>query len=357
MGGVERMVLNLVAAIAATGQAVDLLTIKAEGLDPERLPNGVRWRPLGTRHALTSIPVLAGYLRREKPAALLVAKDRAGRAALLARRLAGVDLPVVIRLGTNLSAALAGKPGWQRWLRLAPMRWFYAMADGVVAVSEGVAADVRLTTGLSDQLVHVVRNPVITPSLAAEAAAPCPHPWLAPGHEVPVVMGIGRLTEQKDFLSLVRAFAQLTMSVPARLIVLGEGGQRAMLEQEARRLGVSGVVAMPGFQPSPYPWLARADLFVLSSRWEGSPNALTEALALGIPAVSTDCPSGPRELLAGGQFGPLTPVGDPVALAEAMAAVLRAPIPAEQLRRAVAEYRAERCAGRYLELLGVGAHR
>jgi len=166
-------------------------------------------------------------------------------------------------------------------------------------------------------------------------------------------MGIGRLTRQKDFPTLIRAFATLRRVRPLRLIILGEGRDRAPLEQLAAREGVGGDVALPGFQPNPYAWLARARLFVLSSAWEGSPNALTEAMALGVPVVSTDCRSGPRELLEAGRFGPLVPVGDADALAAAMRATLDHPLPPETLKAAVAEYDAVTSARRYLEVLGL----
>jgi len=351
-GGVERMVLNLVAEFARRGLVVDLLTIRAQGGHLNALPDSVRPVRFRAQHTLTCLPELMSYLRRTPPKALLVAKDRAGRAALVARRFSGAKLPVWIRLGTNLSAALERKSALARWWRTAPMRRFYAMADGVIAVSEGVAEDTRKITGLPAGRVRVIRNPVITGRLAELAQAPVPHPWLA-DKIVPVILGVGRLTVQKDFATLLKAFARVQAQQPARLIILGEGGQRALLERSVRDLGLADHVALPGFQANPYAFLAHADLFVLSSAWEGSPNALTEALALGVPSVSTDCPSGPREILQGGRFGPLVKIGDVEGMARAMLEVLRAPRPAAELRAAVAEYNAATSAGRYLECLGL----
>ncbi|MGB5494721.1 MAG: glycosyltransferase, partial [Sedimenticolaceae bacterium] len=172
---------------------------------------------------------------------------------------------------------------------------------------------------------------------------------------VPVILGAGRLTEQKDFATLLRAFARMQALRPVRLVILGEGRLRGELERLADELGVGDRVALPGFTTNPYAWLARAALFVLSSAWEGSPNVLTEALALGVPSVATDCPSGPRELLAGGRYGALVAVGDPGGLAEAMLATLEAPLPAGQLRQAVSDYTAEAAALGYLGALGLAA--
>jgi glycosyltransferase involved in cell wall biosynthesis len=285
---------------------------------------------------------------------MLVAKDRAGRAALLARLLSGVPTRIVLRLGTTLSEALQHRSALARWLRYWPIRRLYPRLDGIVAVSQGVADDIAAIARLPAERVRVIRNPVITPELGTLAAASVDHPWLAPGAP-PVVLGIGRLTRQKDFPTLIRAFAQVRRQRPLRLILLGEGRDREALEALARREGVEADIAMPGFQANPYAWLIRARLFVLSSRWEGSPNALTEAMALGVPVVATDCPSGPRELLQGGRHGPLVPVGDVDALARAMQQALDHPLPPETLRAAVQEYRAEASARRYLEALGLSS--
>lgn len=351
-GGVERMVLNLVEGFAERGFQVDLLAIRADSAHLGALPPGVRLLDLGVRHSGLAVWPLARYLRRQRPAALLVAKDRAIRAAVLARGLAGANTRIVGRLGTNLSAALEGRSGLARWLRVAPMRLFYPGVDHVVCVSQGVLEDTRGLTGLAPGRLSVIRNPVVSPRIGALAAEAVDHPW-ANDAAVPLVLGAGRLTEQKDFPTLVRAFARLRKTRPARLVILGEGRQRALLAAQAADLGVADDVQLPGFTPNPYAWMARARLFVLSSAWEGSPNVLTEALALGVPSVATDCPSGPREILAGGQWGPLVPVGDDAALAAAMADTLDHPQPPDALRAAVADYTRDAATVAYLRVLGL----
>ncbi|MGH8444683.1 MAG: glycosyltransferase [Solimonas sp.] len=352
-GGVERMVTNLCAEFASEVQA-DLLAIKSAGGHASRIPPTVNLIQLKAKHAWTAVPEIARYLRDAKPDALLVAKDRAGRAALKATRRGGSKVPVWIRLGTNLSAALERKDAFSRWLRVFPMRRIYPLAAGVVAVSQGVKDDTLRVTGLPEARVHVIRNPVITARLAEQAAEAVPHAWLA-DKTLPVVIGMGRLTRQKDFPTLLRAFAALQAQTPSRLIILGEGKDREALTQLAAELGIGERLLLAGFQKNPYAWLARADLFVLSSAWEGSPNALTEALALGIPSVSTDCPSGPIEILDRGRYGPLLKIGDHAGLAAAMRQTLAAPLPAETLKAAVDEYRATTSARRYLELMGLRA--
>jgi glycosyltransferase involved in cell wall biosynthesis len=344
------MLVNLIQGFIDLGRRVDLLLIRAEGPHLRALPGEVNRIRLGTGHSLLALPALAGYLRRHRPPALLAAKDRAGRTAVLARRLAGADTRILLRLGTNLSAALETRSALFRSMRLLPIRLLYPGIDRVVAVSEGVAADTARIAGVPRERISVIRNPVITPALDRLAAEPCAHPWFRPG-EPPVILGAGRLQRQKDFPTLIRAFDRVRRERPCRLVILGNGRGRSELEAMIARLGLADRVDLPGFQDNPLPWLSRASLFVLSSAWEGSPNVLTEAMALGTPVVSTDCPSGPAELLGGGRFGPLVPVGDAEKMAQAISRALDQPPAAEALKGAVAEYNHLESARRYLQIL------
>ena len=356
-GGVERMVTNLCNA-AVEHVEVEVLALKMRGGHAGRLAETIRLLPLRARHSWSCVGEVADYLRRERPDALLAAKDRAGRAALKAATRAGTGTPVFVRLGTNLSAALAQRDRLSRWLRVTPMRRLYPRASGVIAVSEGVRQDTMQVTGLDGDRITVIRNPVITDRLDAQAAADIPHPWLEPG-KPPVVIGMGRLTRQKDFPTLMRAFAAVRADQAARLVILGAAPREEDARAHARlaaELGIEQDLLFAGFQANPYAWLSRAALFVLSSAWEGSPNALTEALALGIPSVSTDCPSGPAEILQQGRYGPLVPIGDAAAMAEAMRDTLSHPLPADTLRAAVDEYRAPLSAARYLDYMGLSSN-
>ena len=352
-GGVEHMLVNLIAGFVAAGREVDLLLIRDRGPHLAGLPEAVNRIPLGSNHSLLAIPALARYLRQVRPRALLAAKDRAGRAAVLARALAGVDTRLVLRLGTNLSASLAGRSALRRAWRYWPIRRLYPRIDRIVAVSAGVAADTATIAGLPREAISVIRNPVITPDLRQRAAAPCPHPWFQ-GKGPPVLLGAGRLQRQKDFPTLIRAFARVRQARPCRLVIIGEGQERPALRALIAQLGLADQVDLPGFQVHPLPFLARANLFVLSSAWEGSPNVLTEAMALGTPVVATDCPSGPAELLDGGRIAPLVPVGDPEALAAAILATLDQPPPGDLLMDAVAEYEQAYSARQYLAALEPG---
>ncbi len=349
-GGVERMIVNLCKGLAQRGCRLDLVLVKSVSAHLEELPAAVRVISPRAGHTLGSVLELARYLRRERPVALLAAKERAGRTALAARWLARVPTRVVVRIGTTLSAALEGRSRLRKWTWHLPMRLFYPHFDGVVAVSDGVAKDLAAITRLPLARFQVIRNPVITPRLQTLAAEPVDHPWLVAG-EVPVIMGVGRFTRQKDFPTLLKAFALVRRERLCRLIILGNGRSRADLLSLAADLGIADAVDFPGFAANPYKYLARASLFVLSSAWEGSPNALTEALALGVPVVATDCPSGPREILAEGRFGPLVPIGDSRKMAEAIVQVMTAPLAADCLRQAAAAYSMEESSRRYLEML------
>ena len=350
-GGVERMVLNLVNAIAEQGKRVDLLLIKTHSKHLDTLHPQVRRIDLGSRHTATSLWPLSRYLRRVEPPCLLAAKDRAGRMAVLARALAGASKTrLLMRLGTNLTAALAHKSAWRMRLRRLPIRLLYPHIDKIIAVSEGVRQDTLAVSGVEPDRVTVVRNPVITPQLNRSTEAPIPHPWLNDS-EIPVILGAGRLTLQKDFQTLLQAFAIVRSNQPCRLIILGDGRQKEALLNQAESLGVADDLALPGFTSNPYVYMRHADLFVLSSRWEGSPNVLTEAMALGVPVVSTNCPSGPNEILDEGRIAPLVPVGDHQALAEAMISVLSQKPNPELLQDAVKLYHADVSATHYLKLI------
>lgn len=352
-GGVERLLARLVGSFADSGLRVELLMIKDSSSYVEEIPAHVPRRSVRSGHNATSVPELALYLRRRRPRAVLAVKDRAIRAAVRARRLAGVDVRLVGALHTTLLAALADKSSLSRWFRTAPMARLYRHLDAVIAVSEGVAEDTRVVTGLPAGRIHVIGNPVITPDLDRLAQAPVSHHWLDRQSGVPVLAASGRMTRQKDFSTLLRAFARVRRAREARLLILGEGEQRPALEALARELGIAADVDMVGFVSNPYPYVRQADLFVLSSRWEGLPTVLIEALALGVPAVSTDCPSGPREILAEGRYGALVPVGDDEALAGAILAALDTHPDAETVKAAMRRFELGVSTQRYLDVLGL----
>jgi glycosyltransferase involved in cell wall biosynthesis len=350
--GVDRIMINLIHAFADRGLRVDLLRVRHHGPHLPSVPANVRIVDLGVNHVAQGLIPLVRYLRRERPLALLADKDKVNRLALWARRLAAVPTRAIVRTGTTVSLDLATRPWWQRQIQTLSMRRFYPWADAIVVPSQGAARDLAEVAGLAPDRVQVIPNPIVTPALLALAAQPVDHPWLQ-SPDIPVVLGVGELCARKDFSTLVRAFAQLRQRYTARLVILGKGRQRERLEGLARELGIDRDLSLPGFVSNPYAYMRRASLFVLSSRYEGFGNVLVEALAVGTPVVSTDCPSGPREILEGGRHGRLVPVGDVLALAEAMRETLEHPPQPAVLRAAAERFQVENSAAQYLTALGV----
>jgi glycosyltransferase involved in cell wall biosynthesis len=349
------MFLILAKDLARRGWSVDLVVADATGpLLPEVSPQ-VRLVGLGAHRVTTSVVPFARYLRRWRPDAVLTAMTHANLTAIVAVALAVIRTRLVVTEHQHLSTSLAGPT--RRRERLFPrlIRTLYPRATEVVAVSEGVADDLARRTGLPRSSVRVEKIPIRIEELRTLGVAPPRHPWFGAG-EPPVVLGVGRLTRQKDFRTLVRAFRQVRNERRARLMLLGEGEERPMLEALLAELDLTEDVQMMGFVPNPYPYFGAADLFVLSSLWEGLPTVLLEAMVFGLPIVSTDCPSGPEEILEGGRCGALVPTEDPPALARAMAAAL--PPDGGQVRREyenLSEYDVERVADRYSELLSSGS--
>lgn len=348
-GGAERVMVNLAQAIAERGHAVELVVAAARGELLAQVPATVPLVDLRAPRVLRSIGPLARHLRRTRPRVVVSSMSHANLVALWAARLAGTKTPVIVTVHNTMSQSTPqqGRIAGRLWPRL--LGTFYPWAAEIVAVSRGAADDLARTAGLPRERVRVVYNPVVTPDMLALAGQRPDHPWLAPG-QPPVVMGVGRLTPQKDFATLVRAFATLRGDRAARLMILGEGEERPRLEALARELRLTDDVALPGFQANAMAYLAGAALFVLSSAWEGLPTVLIEALAAGTRVVSTDCPSGPREILQEGRLGRLVPVGDVPALARAMIEALDRPAgPVEP--EAVAPFTRDVAVDHYLRLI------
>jgi glycosyltransferase involved in cell wall biosynthesis len=348
-GGAERVMLTLAGGFADRGYDVDLVLVRAQGPCLADVPPNVRIVTLGTRRTVYSILRLAQYLRRERPQALLSALVHVNIAAILAARLSGAGPRVIVTEHNQATenAARARSP----IIRLAhrAIGWLYPLADEIVAVSSGVAESLAAYSGLDERRVSVIHNPVVTPALHEKAVAAVTHPWFAPD-QPPVILGVGRLTAQKDFVNLLHAFAIVKQNRPARLIILGEGPDRAALRDLIDRLDLARDADMPGFDANPYAYMSRAAVFVLSSAWEGLPTVLIEAMACGTPVVATDCRSGPADILVGGRFGELVPVADPAALAAAILRTLERPPSPPALRLRAGDFSIDHAVDRYADL-------
>lgn len=353
-GGVERMLVNTARGMAALGADVDFIVNHADKPYLDAIKGRVNVIQIGNGGPRRLRARLLEYLDARQPRAVLTAKRADDNIAMRAKALASSEIRFVTRPGGTISAQLRerGASPLRRWLRIRQVRKLYRQADRIVAVSQGVADDVSRLSGIARQQIEVIRNPNITPDLEELSQSPLSHPWYATG-QPPIIIGMGGLRKQKDFPTLIQAFARLRAKREARLLILGQGRQHGRLRQLAMELGISEDVDLPGFVSNPYPYLKQAQLFVLSSLSEGSPNVLTEALALGTPVVATDCQSGPREILQDGRYGPLVSIRDADGLAKAMGSVLDNPLDSRTLRDATTEFTMEKSARRYLEVMGV----
>lgn len=391
-GGAEKVILNLAAGFARQGHPVDLLVCKVEGVLRNYIPAGVNLVPLrpvssargavaalaadpaGCREilgvivnrrklpkAFRYIPAISRHLKRNSASLLVSALPKSNINAILAQRLSGIDTRVVVGAHINLSAqdSEGTNRGQSRISALRPMmRRYYRKADGVVAVSQGVARDTGAYLDLPENLVTTIYNPVVAREIKSLSEESPQHAWFEQ-RDVPVVLGIGRFVPQKNFPLLVHALAELRKKRRVRLVLLGgdkssleQARHKAELEALARELGVTEDLDMPGYKENPYPYLRRASVFALSSRFEGFGNVLVEALFCGCPVVSTDCPSGPAEILRDGEFGRLVPVDDEKSMADALDAALDAEIDSRVLRARGEEFSVDRAVENYSALFG-----
>jgi glycosyltransferase involved in cell wall biosynthesis len=386
-GGIGRSVIRLTTGLLERGCRVDLVVgrrqgqllaaappaativeltqsskLRSYGLALAADPGG--WRPLletvapwrGATGKLRYVPSFIDYLRTARPHAVLARTAPFGLVAGWARVSSGIPFRLVTSEHGSLDSDKPGSGGWNHGCSYGLRGRAYALADAVVAVSRGVADEMVARTGVARESIEVIHNPVVDDGFEFRTAEPVSHPWFASG-EPPVILGVGTLKPVKDFPTLVRAFARVRERRPARLVILGDvrgetkdADHVAELKALPGQLGVAADVDFPGFASNPMAYMARAACFVLASRSEGLGNVLIEALASGCPVVSTDCWGGPREILSDGAYGPLVPVGDDAAMAEAIAAVLDSPPPRELLIARGNEFSVGRAVDRYLEL-------
>jgi glycosyltransferase involved in cell wall biosynthesis len=351
--GADRAARNLIPALARRGYEVDLLHVREHGPELKDPPRGVRIVDLGSKHVFSAIPAVIRYLRREQPCVLFSDKDRVNRAALFAHRLAGAGKTrLVFCVGTPVSRELDHRSAWKRAMHRFWMRRWYPLADEIICSSPGVADDLRDFAALGDKRLHVVPRQVMNASLF-EIRPPVPdHPWLR-DHVMPVMLGVGELSDGKDYPTLLRAFARVRGQRDCRLLILGKGKRREQLLQLAQSLGVADDVDLLGYRNDAAAFMAHADLLVHTSVREGLSFVLLEALACGTPVVATDCPVGPRAVLQGGRYGPLVPVGDDAAVAQAIVRTLDAPLDRETLQQAARPYEIEAATSAWLQTLGL----
>lgn len=356
-GGVERILINLMHSFVRRGLKVDLVLNRTGGPFMSQVPPEVNIVELSALLPFRDgIPKLAHYLRKERPLVMISSIHLNTEVALLAKVFALSSTKVFVREASHLSSEAKREidfTGSSQKIRWAPFlaKLLYPWANGIIAISKGVAEDLAQITGLSEKRIQVIYNPTITPNLNKKALEPIEHPWFK-AEEPPVIIGVGRLERQKDFPTLIKAFALVRQRYSCRLVILGQGRDRQNLNKLIEELDLKTDVAMLGFVENPYPYIAKATGFVLSSIWEGFGNVIVEAMALGTPVVSTNCPSGPAEILDNGKYGWLVPMGDDKAMAEAILSILSnesKPVDADWLK----QFTLETVSEKYLDTFGI----
>ena len=377
-GGAERVMLRLASAFARHGYAVDVVVASSQGHLHEVIPGDVTIHNLGKAGRLRllypflrlakgnwqvflkiyftkipriakALPALKKYLRKSRPDALLSTLPGANIVAAWAVQLAGIGSSLVLREANQFSSVQHTTDNFGRLLPPLARRW-YPTANAIIAVSDGVREDIVNALQLPTEKTVAIPNPVDPQGIGMLAADSLPeNSGLQEGCRF--VLAVGKLEPQKDFATLLRAYANVPNKTDTRLVILGEGSLAGELRALSRELGISDQFMLPGYVTNPYAYMRRAAVFVLSSAWEGCPNVLLEALACGCPIVSTDCPSGPREILANGKYGALVPVRDAAALATSIETVLDGGGIRYAPETVLREYAIERVADHYLEIV------
>ncbi len=325
-GGAERMTINLARGLADRGHKVDLIVTKGEGAYLDLVPQNVRLIDLKTKVPILSVSAMKKYLIAEKPHSVLGVLNQPNVAALVARRLCGSKAKIVISIRNTLTEEAKNAKSLRMKMMPTIVKAVAKWADAVVSVSSGAADDFARLTGIDRERIQVIYNPVVDDSLLAQSKIRPDHPYFVDGHK-PVVLAAGRLSHQKDYPTLLRAFAEVRKNYEARLMILGEGPDRDALTQLATELGIVNDLALPGFVSPPFGHMGHCSVFVLSSLFEGLPGVLIQAMACGAPVVATNCRSGPFEILRNGEYGLLSSVGDVAALAANITSALDHPKP------------------------------
>lgn len=330
-GGVQKVILNLAKGLYLEGIEVDLIVGWPQGINQKFIPEGVNLVGLNKKNILACVPGLINYLRNRHPLALVTAQTHVNLVGIICRFLSGRRIRLIVCEHNNMKEVVRMNPG--EWFRPVLARFLYPFANVIVAVSKGVANGLTEMTGIRPERINVIYNPLISDELLARAEEPVAHPWFQNG-PANLVLSVGRLEEQKDFPTLIQAVQVLNKEHPVRLLILGEGSQRVILQELIDRLGLHDQVDMPGYKENPYSFMKHSSLFVLSSKYEGFPSVLVEAMACGVPVISTNCPSGPSEILDEGNFGRLVPVGNITEMAKAIMTTLGDPInPESSIKR------------------------
>ncbi len=344
-GGAENAIVRLLNHWAEVGRDVRLIVNQDTGPLKDKLSKDVSVTALGVKSTFANIPRLILHLRKDRPWVFMTALLSPNVAGLLAARLSGLNLPVVSLVRNQTTPELQTMPSWRSSLIRPMLRVAYRRADAIGCVATPVSEDLVQLFDLNRSKVHETFNPIILPDPESLNTRPDYFPETGP-----VILAIGRLVPQKDYQTVLKAFAKYRASAEGHLVVLGDGPLQEDMKALAAELGVSEHVTWAGFQPAPHAALAHADLFILLSLFEGFPNVIGEALACGNRIVATDAPGGTADILENGTYGHLVPVGGHEEAAAAMAQALSEPLQRERQINRAKEFSIEAIAERYVDL-------
>jgi glycosyltransferase involved in cell wall biosynthesis len=350
-GGAERVMIHLLGHVDRTQFDITLGLGRASGHFLAQVPDNVGTIIFGHERSYFAIPRLARYLRSRKYD-LVYTMTAMNLAAIAARELVRANVLLVLGARNHYSRCLPIESTYPAF-RMKIVRALYPRADLIIGVSQNVYDDLVQNFGVSRSRVIAIPNPLDLVQLRAQAASRVDHPWFTGAREIPVILNVGKLMDAKGHFDLIEAFRILRTRQSARLLMLGQGPLEVAIRKRIGDLGLENDVQLLGFQPNPFAFMSRADIFVLASHWEGFPNVLSEAMACGAPVVSTDCPSGPSEIIRDGETGVLVPVASPLELARAIENLLtdrgRRAAFAERGRRECERYEVRRIVGQYVE--------
>jgi len=325
-GGIEANTIRLATAFSKVGYDVDLIVGRAEGDYVDRVPSEINIVDFNRNKVYLTIPQLIRYMKISSPNVIISGGEAPNITLIIAKILTlGTKTKIIVSIRTHLSTELKNSKNINKKIMKYLGKILYHFADKVVAVSKGVAEDASKIFGLKKESIEVIYNPIVDESINLNMNKPVPHPWLT-DEKVPVLLGVGRLVPQKNFSLLIKAFSIVRESESVKLIIIGEGPLRKDLEQEIIDLGLRGSIDLVGYQSNPYIYMKWSDVFILSSDWEGFGNVIVEAMACGLKIVSTDCNSGPSEILDNGKYGALVDTNNPKFLADAIITELKSKV-------------------------------
>ena len=349
-GGAQRDMILLCNALAARGVKVTILALRSEGPLRPLLDPAIRVTAIPGGQMRYAVPGLRRAVRIRAPDIVVSSEASLNLCTLLALyTLPRLTRPkLVLREVGSPSVAQRHDPYRQNRIAYRILRRLYRHADRIVVLTEGARRDLIENFLVPEAKVVLMRSNAVVPPAAARRLAQ----WDGEsGREPDLIVCVGRLSPEKDQLTLLRAMTLLPLRRRWRLAIVGEGPERAALEDFAARNGLAGRMTFAGHVADPFTWMMRARVAVCSSIYEGLGNAIIEALACGTPVVSTDCPYGPREILQGGRYGALTPVGDAAALAAAIDAAMEGDVDRRALMARGLDYSAATAAERFLEIV------